>query len=66
MALILRGGNLKLTVKTQFPTFKGYIKFGTVEYKKFVAITVEKRGKTHMFQFWLLLVCFISQRLVIK
>lgn len=31
MALILRGGNLKLTVKTQFPTFKGYIKFGTVD-----------------------------------
>ena len=65
MTLILRGGNLKL--KTQVPTFKGYIKFGTVGIQEVCRHhSGKKRGKTHMFQFWLLLACFTSQRLVIK
>ena len=43
MTLILRGGNLKLTVKTQFPTFKEYIKLGAADIRKFLTTTVEER-----------------------
>lgn len=67
MTLILRGGNLKVTVKTQFPAFKGSVKLGTVDIQEVCSHhSGEKRGKTHMLQFWGLLVCFTSQRLVIK